>query len=183
MAVGEGLVAPNMTEAEILRELRKVVSRAAVDTMDFILAEAPVESPIERVMLAAMWAVAARDDIDLLIRSGPPSDRLLDKDPGYWFGHKLWVVPQHSIGEYRFDFWMWSDALQIVIECDGHEWHERTPEQAASDRSRDRTLQGEGVVVLRFTGREIWRRPLACAEQVFEIFRKDRLRRGCEEDE
>lgn len=33
---------------------------------------------------------------------------------------------------------------QVVVECDGHEFHERTKAQAARDRERDRGLQGIG---------------------------------------
>lgn len=57
---------------------------------------------------------------------------------------------------------------KLVVECDGHQFHERTKEQAASDRSRDRALMGFGYDVFRFTGSELWRDPWGCAEQVVE---------------
>ncbi|KAA0117930.1 DUF559 domain-containing protein [Methylobacterium sp. P1-11] len=53
-----------------------------------------------------------------------------------------------------------------VVECDGHEFHERTKEQAQRDRSRDRRLQEAGYRVFRFTGSEIYRDPLGCAREV-----------------
>lgn len=56
----------------------------------------------------------------------------------------------------------------IVVECDGHAFHERTKEQAARDRSRDRALQERGFVVYRFTGSEIYRDPGRCAKEVLE---------------
>lgn len=56
----------------------------------------------------------------------------------------------------------------LVVECDGHDYHERTKEQAAKDRSRDRNLQMSGYTVFRFTGYEIYRAPLKCAKQVFK---------------
>jgi very-short-patch-repair endonuclease len=56
----------------------------------------------------------------------------------------------------------------IVVECDGHDFHERTKEQAARDRSRDRRLQAAGHHVLRFTGSEIYRDPMKCAEEVLD---------------
>lgn len=50
--------------------------------------------------------------------------------------------------------------LKVVVEIDGHDWHERTKEQAARDKERDRNLQIEGYRTLRFTGsevnREVW---------------------------
>ena len=56
--------------------------------------------------------------------------------------------------------------IKIVIECDGHDFHERTKEQAARDRSRDRELQRLGFKIMRFTGAEIWRDPWACVGEV-----------------
>ena len=45
----------------------------------------------------------------------------------------------------------------IAVECDGHEFHEKTKQQAARDKARDRD---------RFTGSEIWKDPGACADEV-----------------
>lgn len=55
-----------------------------------------------------------------------------------------------------------------VVECDGHDFHERTKEQAARDRSRDRALQQCGYRIFRFTGSEIYRDPIACIHEVLE---------------
>lgn len=60
-------------------------------------------------------------------------------------------------------------VARIAIECDGHEFHERTPDQAERDRSRDRALTADGWIVLRFTGREIWRDPFAVVNEVERI--------------
>lgn len=57
----------------------------------------------------------------------------------------------------------------ILVECDGHEFHEKTKEQAARDKSRDRDLQAAGFPVYRFTGSEIWRDPVACATQLVVV--------------
>lgn len=54
----------------------------------------------------------------------------------------------------------------IVVECDGHDFHERTKEQAARDRSRDRALTRSGIQFLRFTGREIYRSSYDCLIEI-----------------
>lgn len=54
----------------------------------------------------------------------------------------------------------------LAIECDGHEFHERTPGQAARDRSRDRRLQEAGITVMRFTGSELHRNAWGCFAEV-----------------
>jgi very-short-patch-repair endonuclease len=87
----------------------------------------------------------------------------------------LWgsIFPQAKIGDYRVDFLLLhSKGLEgvggIVIECDGHEFHEKTKEQAAKDKARDRDLQERGYKVFRFSGSEIWRDPFACAREVLQ---------------
>lgn len=54
----------------------------------------------------------------------------------------------------------------LVVECDGHDFHERTKEQAAKDKSRDRAAVLSGYTCFRFTGSELWGDPLGCAQQV-----------------
>jgi very-short-patch-repair endonuclease len=44
-----------------------------------------------------------------------------------------------------------------LVECDGHDFHERTKEQAERDRSRDRRVQEMGWRMFRFTGSELYR--------------------------
>ncbi|MEM1085859.1 MAG: DUF559 domain-containing protein [Verrucomicrobiota bacterium] len=46
---------------------------------------------------------------------------------------------------------------RIAVECDGHNFHEKTPAQAAKDKRRDRFLLQNGYPVMRFTGSEIYR--------------------------
>lgn len=88
------------------------------------------------------------------------------------------VFPQVRIGRYRVDFLVIfgtggrnSEVQSIVVECDGHDFHERTKEQAAADRSRDRDLQYWDYKVLRFTGSEIHRDPVGCAFEVMRMVR------------
>jgi very-short-patch-repair endonuclease len=79
---------------------------------------------------------------------------------------------QAKVGRYRLDFLLGLRVLDsikwLVVECDGHDWHDRTKEQAAADRSRDRELQTDGLDVFRFTGSEIWNDSEFCAREVFD---------------
>ena len=59
--------------------------------------------------------------------------------------------------------------IRVVIECDGHEFHEKTKKQAARDKKRDRDMQIAGWTVLRFAGSEIWNDIGACSNQVSEF--------------
>ncbi len=86
----------------------------------------------------------------------------------------LIVVPQFQLPGWRVDYLVLSRGVQrrgwhsLIIECDGHDFHERTKEQAARDRSRDRDAQLLGYTVFRFTGSEIWRDAWACSERVVD---------------
>jgi very-short-patch-repair endonuclease len=90
----------------------------------------------------------------------------------------LWAEQQVLIGNWRVDFvlhaYVYRPDLKnptwrhLIVECDGHDFHERTKEQAARDRSRDRVCVLNGIRVFRFTGSEIWNDPLGCARQAYE---------------
>lgn len=54
----------------------------------------------------------------------------------------------------------------FAIECDGHEWHEKTKEQVARDKLRDRRLVLDGITPIRFSGSEIHRDADACARYI-----------------
>jgi very-short-patch-repair endonuclease len=90
------------------------------------------------------------------------------------------VYAQFCVGEYRADFLLRRAVRhdfksppiyspKVIVECDGHDFHERTKEQAARDKERDRILQTQGFYVLRFTGSEVYRNPAKCVEQVDEF--------------
>ena len=60
-------------------------------------------------------------------------------------------------------------SVRLVIECDGHDYHEKTKEQAQKDKSRDRFLLNEGYYVMRFTGSEIYKSPKKCVNEIMEF--------------
>ena len=61
-------------------------------------------------------------------------------------------------------------SVKLAVECDGHDFHEKTPEQAKRDKSRDRDLLNSGYPVMRFSGGEIHSDPRKCSEQVVHDF-------------
>lgn len=67
---------------------------------------------------------------------------------------------------YRLDLAILGRGYRLCVEFDGHDFHERTKEQATRDKTRDRALVREGWTVLRYTGLEVYRDPNAV---VFDI--------------
>jgi very-short-patch-repair endonuclease len=57
----------------------------------------------------------------------------------------------------------------VVVECDGHQFHERTIEQASKDRRRMRMLQRLGIALLPFTGTDVVRGSEEFAQEVVEF--------------
>jgi len=80
--------------------------------------------------------------------------------------------------EYRVDFLIAygeydsNNYKYFVVECDGHEFHEKTKLQAARDKQRDRNMTAAGYHVLRFTGSEIWKDTMKCAREVRDTILK-----------
>lgn len=141
------------------RLYEEVAARLASTDMSAFLGRH--ESPIEELMGRALL-------VDHII--GNRAGRDISKDESC----DVIFEQQAKIDKFRVDFLLrvrchLRDRIGIVVECDGHEFHERTKEQAARDKSRDRRLAELGYTVLRFTGSEIYRNPLACASQVWGV--------------
>lgn len=144
------------------------------------------ESPIEEIFLQS-WMIYASP---WRIRSLEEFTTMPDKVPfnatsASW--QVNFIFPQQKIESFRVDFvlgrYSWGrdesvDPAQefmrklplIVVECDGHDFHERTADQAGKDKSRDRRLTALGFRVLRFTGRELHRNIEKCMDDVNAVF-------------
>lgn len=162
---------------------------------------AETESPIEHEMLLGLYAAAASDygfGLRVIRYGDGGSSRWADGAVQlvgdcrsiHFFDlsarhstSRLSVALQCRVGDYRADMvcsWESPDAggpgirattAWVAVECDGYEFHDRNPEQAQRDKTRDRAFQLSGLPVLRFTGREIHRDALKCAVSVVEHLR------------
>ncbi len=57
----------------------------------------------------------------------------------------------------------------FAIEIDGHEWHEKTKEQAQRDKRKDRAYIKKGFIPIHFTGSEVFHNSEDCIRELFEI--------------
>ncbi len=159
---------PDWIESPYLEDARVAehFQRAWGSIVENVLLQSPLssvelcESPIEVMLLSALsdvfsWEIAGGG---LIIQC---QDRIFCHEKG------------KQKAKYRVDFHIFSYPLDpktsVVIECDGHDFHERTKEQARADKSRDRGLVAEGYTILRFTGSEIYADAWACARQVYQV--------------
>ena len=129
------------------------------------------ESPIETAFLIALhgFATWGQHAVFVSIKDEIPSvDHSHDNEEDW-----IHIFPQTKIGDYRVDFLITFNCGEgeesFIVECDGHDFHDRTPFQASRDRERDRTLLMAGHKVFRFTGRDINRRVMDCVNDLMEF--------------
>jgi very-short-patch-repair endonuclease len=149
---GEQLgIAPSVLAGDIESRLGWYQKRIASDYVSLVrekIEAHSVSSPIEQIFLMEWHFQRAEERLGV---------RLALQAPVELEGKK-----------YRIDFVASRDGSQrkLAIELDGHDFHERTPQQAASDKRRERILTRNGFVVLRFTGMEVVRNSKGCVEEV-----------------
>lgn len=56
----------------------------------------------------------------------------------------------------------------FLVECDGHEFHQKTKQQVERDNIRQYELKMAGFDILRFSGSQIYKEPFKCANDVFD---------------
>lgn len=119
---------------------------AEADDYDYISIDPQVQLGEHRVdFLVTLSSLEPVDMATARARDGPPPDHITRRmNPRGWIDHKL------------------------IVECDGHDFHDRTKAQASRDRARDRGLQAAGFQVFRYTGSDIWRDVMACATEVID---------------
>jgi very-short-patch-repair endonuclease len=154
-----------MTPNEIIDASIETVRKFRMDCWE--AARKLCESPIEELFLAAAFGAGIDSGCAAQIYGSPYCD-----DFEAFPGDHIW--PQANIGNYRLDFLIVHVSAKgaktfVAVECDGHDFHERTKEQAARDKMRDRFLTARGIKVLRFTGSEIYRCPILCWTETVNV--------------
>lgn len=119
------------------------------------------QSPIEEIFAVAF-------DVQLI-------------DKGFPYCEALSLKPQKEIrangNKYIADFCICAETsewfsfdhdYQLIIECDGHEFHEKTKEQVTQRNQRDMDLKSAGYDVLHFSGSQIYQNPIECSKQALD---------------
>jgi very-short-patch-repair endonuclease len=133
----------------------------------------PLESPIEW-----KFAAAVRDSNQPFLKQETQSSTLEEMLKSWDSNEDLYAcAPQVQCGPHRVDFLFIGYCAElkptlVAIECDGHDFHERSKEQAAKDKARDRQLAALSIHVMRFTGSEIHRDAAKCVREVITLMDK-----------
>jgi hypothetical protein len=133
--------------------------------------EGAKRSPIEQILLTALlW--------EKYLPERKPAE-IWDSTSGLGRPQaEVVIAPQYQTRNHRIDLALFinifaNEEIKIAVECDGHDFHEKTPDQAARDKERNGDLQIVGWRLLRFTGRQIRREPKRCAARVAELAKNE----------
>lgn len=163
---------PLLAESFIAAIMHRKIFLTSISLKDYL---ATCESPIEVAMATALWVVGEHLVGQVEIQSNIFPAKVPEHEV-------LAIQPQAEIGQYRVDFLLHYRILRpvvedgkiikdaepykrMVVECDGHDYHEKTKQQARRDKERDRLMQSMGISVFRFAGSELWEDVFGCATQ------------------
>lgn len=173
-----------MSAEKKLKTLRKAYVENAGHTFDCMI-QNWTESPIEELLLAQMmvsgWGSSQHPQ-----RSWCDTFEELREHVGPGRTHQflvgegcgciaVWQCPiTCGSKKYRIDLAMVGYGaggvrVKIAVELDGHDFHEKTKEQARKDKSRDRALVAAGWTVLRFTGSEVYAGPDLVLDEIVAL--------------
>lgn len=139
----------NWSPGPITIKAREILTEAFHTRLaDVKRVESLCESPIEQLFALAVIIQA---------------DAQFNENDQAWIDREgITMEAQKLIRDYRADFVF---CNRLVVEIDGHDFHDRDQSQASRDRKRDRDLLRAGMVVIRFTGSDVYSAPLDCATE------------------
>lgn len=146
------------------------------------------ETPIERRMPLALLRNSIQQASQCRVVHHTAGPIGVVAYPIDYHDEELLIRPQANIGDHRVDFlleWRSREILprsdnrydfahievKVIVECDGHDFHEKTKEHASRDKKRDRDLQAMGYNVFRYSGSDIYRNADKCAEEAIAFIR------------
>jgi very-short-patch-repair endonuclease len=88
----------------------------------------------------------------------------------------VYITPQAKIGNYHVDFLLEQIGIApediytpVIVELDGHDFHDKDKRQRSYEKARDRFLVKKGYRVLHFTGSDVVADPFKVAYEVLEM--------------
>ena len=82
------------------------------------------------------------------------------------------IEHQKKIGPYYADFYVERGDRKVVIELDGHAFHDKDEKQRQYEKKRDRYMQKEGYNIFHYTGSEINSDPTGIVSEVFKFIKE-----------
>lgn len=136
--------------------------------------EMGMTSPIEHMFWVAAHVLCESEFQDVNpepnFTKGPDGQWMADLKDG------IYIHPQFQVEKYRVDFLLEQQGIgplshlgPVVIELDGHAFHDKDKQQRAYEKARDRFLVKKGYKVLHFTGSEVVADPFRVAYEALDL--------------
>lgn len=130
-----------------------------------ICSMADCESPIERLMALALFEQVNCNYISMKLEKLNLDVVEIDNQ------YVLNIDKKQYITDFAVMVWnrLTHEGNRFIVECDGHDFHEKTVEQVRKDKERERNIIKDGNILIRFSGSEIYNDSEKCASEVFQI--------------
>lgn len=133
--------------------------------MSHYLWDIGIDSPIEQIFFMALRVQCQQMGIEFTTLVEPEFIK-----PGFHF--TLYISPQKKIGNYKVDFHIklkqGCGESELVVELDGHDFHDKDKRQRSYEKARDRYLLQQGFKVFHFTGSDVVKSPQHVAYEVMQ---------------
>ena len=88
----------------------------------------------------------------------------------------IYIFPQAPIGKYKVDFLVSQKGIgpedilsPVIVELDGHDFHDKDKHQRSYEKARDRYLVKKGYRVVHYTGSDVVKDPFKVAHEVLSM--------------
>jgi very-short-patch-repair endonuclease len=129
-----------------------------------------MESPIEQMFWIACNALC--ESVSETVNPEPYQN----EDGEMLMGRGIFILPQHLVGNYRVDFLLSQNGISpseflspVLVELDGHDFHDKDKRQRSYEKARDRFLVKSGFRVLHFTGSDVFADPFKTAYEALDM--------------
>lgn len=136
--------------------------------------EGEMQSPIEQLFWIAA-NVLCESELHRL-NPDPLISRLDDGSFDQVLQDGIYISSQHKVDQYRVDFLIEQVGIgpkehlgPVVVELDGHAFHDKDKRQRSYEKARDRHLVRRGYRVLHFTGSDVVADPFKVAYEALEL--------------
>ena len=115
------------------------------------------KSPIEQILYMAMKLTCGCHYFDF----EPQKEIIADSGKKYYADFAIYSTDESSYYD-----------IVLLVECDGHEYHEKTKAQVRRDNEREYDLRMSGYDILHFSGSQIYADPFKCANEIIAYCEK-----------
>ena len=122
-------------------------------------------SPIEQLYFIALKNSSIYENMELIVE---PQKEIYANGKKYKVDFYITASELFSLVK-NDEHTIYSREVILCVECDGHDFHEKTKEQVSKDKSRERDIMSIGLNLIRFSGSEIYKSPNKCAIQTIKI--------------